>query len=72
MLHISISVQDSWENQLNYLKNEKICKYKNHYYSRFENGEIVEMYKMSGDKVILNIFILRIKKQYHKENKGKT
>ena len=65
-----ISVQDSWENQINFLKNEKICKYKNHYYGRFENGEIVEMYKMSGDKVFEYI-IPRIKKQYDKENKGK-
>lgn len=65
-----ISVQDSWEKQEDYLKNEKICKYKNHYYARFEDGKIAEMYKMSGDKVY-DYLVPKLKKQFNKEKKGK-
>tara|TARA_A100001011_G_C14306457_1_gene843399 strand:+ start:2359 stop:2874 length:516 start_codon:yes stop_codon:yes gene_type:complete len=65
-----ISVHDSWEKEIEYLRNEKICKYKNHYYARFEEGHIKEMYKISGDKVFEYI-TPRLKNQYDKEKKGK-
>ena len=35
-----ISVQSTWEEQVKYLKEKKICKYKNHYIARFKNGKI--------------------------------
>ena len=38
-----ISVQDTWEEQERYLIEDKIGKYKNHYYARYENGKIVEV-----------------------------
>ena len=65
-----ISVQPTWEEQEKYLKEQKICKYKNHYFARFENGKIAEMYKMTGEKVYEYI-IPKLKKQFEKENKGK-
>lgn len=65
-----ISVQESWEKQVKYLKEEKICKYKNHYFARFEMGRIVEMYKMTGEKVY-EYLVPKLKRQFEKENKGK-
>jgi len=65
-----ISIQETWEKQLEYLKNEKICKYKNHYYARFEEGKIVEIYKMTGDMVYEHI-IPKLKTQFFREKKGK-
>tara|TARA_B100001093_G_C26824725_1_gene1013493 strand:+ start:660 stop:1169 length:510 start_codon:yes stop_codon:yes gene_type:complete len=65
-----ISVQETWEKQVEYLLNDKICKYKNHYIARFEMGKIVEMYKMKCDKVY-EYLLPRIKKQFEKEKKGK-
>tara|TARA_A100001015_G_scaffold205131_1_gene229341 strand:- start:296 stop:805 length:510 start_codon:yes stop_codon:yes gene_type:complete len=65
-----ISLQDTWEEQDKYLKEEKICKYKNHYFARFENGKIIEMYKMTGEKVY-EYLMPRLKKLYEKEKKRK-
>ena len=65
-----ISVQSTWEEQEKYLREEKICKYKNHYFARFKNGKIVEMYKMTGEKVY-EYLIPKLKKQFEKVNKGK-
>jgi|TARA_B110000967_G_scaffold203880_1_gene245309 hypothetical protein len=65
-----ISVQETWEKQVEYLNNEKICKYKNHYYARFNGGKIVGMYKMGCDKVI-EYLLPRLKRQFDKEKKGK-
>jgi hypothetical protein len=66
-----ISVQETWEKQEKYLKEEKICKYKNHYFARFDNkGNIIEIYKMSGDDVF-NILVPKLKKKYSKGKKGK-
>jgi len=65
-----ISVQPTWEKQLQYLNEEKICKYKNHYFARFDNkGNIVELYKMKCEKVI-EYLLPRIKIQFDKEEKG--
>ena len=65
-----ISVQDTWEKQIEYLKTEKICKYKHHYFSRFEDGEIKEIYKMTGDKVYEHI-VPKLKKKFERKKKGK-
>ncbi len=62
-----ISKQENWDKQVEYLKNDKIGKYKNHYFSRYENGAIVEMYKMSCDKV-LEEAERQLKKKFQKEN----
>mgnify|MGYP003316182126 CR=1 FL=1 len=47
-----ISVKPTWEEQVLYLQNEKIGKYHNHYYARYQQGTIVEIYKMTGEKVL--------------------
>ena len=65
-----ISIQESWEKQIDYLNKEKICKYKNHYYARFSDGKIVELYKMGCEKV-MEYLIPRLKKQFEKKNEGK-
>jgi hypothetical protein len=65
-----ISVQETWEKQVEYLTYNKIAKYQNHYFARFSEGEIKEIYKMNGYKV-LELLLPKLKKQYYKENKGK-
>jgi hypothetical protein len=58
-----ISVQPTWEEQVKYLTKEKIAKYKNHYIARFDNGVIVECYKLKGWKV-LDLLLPKLKKSY--------
>ena len=65
-----ISIQPTWDDQLKYLKEEKICKYKHHYYARFEKGKIVELYKMTGDKVYEYI-VPKLEKKFFSEKKSK-
>ena len=56
-----ISVQPTWSEQVEYLKNEKIGKYKNHYIARFDKGNIVEVWKLDG-KTVLNILLPKLEK----------
>lgn len=63
--YTGISVQPTWEAQEAYLKEEKIGKYKNHYMTRLENGELVECYKFKAD-MVLEILLPKIKKKYGK------
>ena len=64
-----ISVQDSWEEQERYIIEDKIGKYPYHYYARFDNGRIVEVWKLPSEKV-LEILLPKIKKQYPKKKNG--
>jgi len=64
-----ISVQDTWEEQERYLIEDKIGKYKNHYYARYEGGKIVEVWRLDCDDV-LNIVLPKAKKQYPKKKNG--
>ena len=64
-----ISVQDTWEEQERYLVEDKIGKYKNHYYSRYEGAEVKEIWKLHCEDV-LNIVIPKAKKQYPKKRSG--
>lgn len=61
----AISVQDSWEDQVKYLREEKIAKYKNHYHARYEGGKVVEMYKLTGEKV-LELLLPKLKRAYER------
>lgn len=68
-----ISVMSSWKEQVEYLENEKIKKYKNHYFARFTDdfdNPIDEIWKMSGNDVF-DLLLPKLKNQYLKENKGK-
>ena len=64
-----ISVQDTWEKQVEYILNEKIGKYHHHYFARYEDSKIVEVYKMNCSKVIEGL-LPNLKNQFHKEKKG--
>ena len=64
-----ISVQDTWEEQERYLVEDKIGKYRNHYYSRYEGAEVKEIWKLHCEDV-LNIVIPKAKKQYPKKRSG--
>ena len=64
-----ISKHKTIEEQEQYLKTEKICKYTNHYFSRFdENGNVVEIYKMHCNKVFEYVWE-KIKIQFFKTNR---
>ena len=62
--YTGISVQDTWEEQEKYLREEKIGKYQYHYIQRFAGSKgIVESWKLRGEDV-LNILLPKLKKQY--------
>ena len=48
-----------------------IGKYPHHYYARFIDGEIVEVWKLESSKV-LDILLPKIKKQYPNKKKGNS
>ena len=58
-----ISVQPTWELQVKYLTEEKIGKYFHHYFARFKDGKIVEVWRLEAIDV-LDILIPKLKKQY--------
>lgn len=59
-----ISVQSTWELQLEYLKKEKIGKYQNHYIARFDVSGIVECWKMTSTDV-LECLLPKLQKNYY-------
>ena len=65
-----ISVFNSWEEQEEYLHNVKIAKYKWHFFARYKDGEIEEIWKMSGEQV-LQLLLPKLQKHYHSVNKRK-
>jgi hypothetical protein len=68
-----ISVFETWDAQVDYLINEKIKKYKNHYFARFTtdlHNPIAEVWRMDGD-VVYDLLLPKLKNKYLKENKGK-
>lgn len=58
-----ISVMETWDEQVDYIKNKKIGKYKNHYYARYDGSEIKEIWHMDGNKVS-ELIIEKIKNKY--------
>ena len=58
-----ISVQSSWPEQIKYLLEKKIAKYKNHYIARYDGGKIAEIWKLDGMDVY-NILLPKLKKKY--------
>lgn len=61
--YTGISVQPTWEEQEEYLREEKIAKYPEHYYNRFDGGKLVESWVMDGDKV-LDVLLPKLRKKY--------
>ena len=61
--YTGISVQETWAAQVEYLRNEKILKYPEHYYSRFEDGRLVEAWRLSGQQVY-DILLPKLERKY--------
>ena len=61
--YTGISVKATWEEQEAYLENEKIAKYPEHFYNRFQNGKLVESWKLDGDTV-LSILKPKLRKKF--------
>ena len=49
--------------QEKYIKEDKIGKYPNHYYAKFKDGKITEVWKLTCN-VVLDILLPKIKKQF--------
>ncbi len=64
--YTGISVKDTWEEQKQYLIDEKIGAYPEHYYNRFEGGKLVESWKMTGKKV-MEVLLPKLKKNFFKK-----
>ena len=58
-----ISVQKTWEEQERYLTEDKIGKYTNHYFARFDGGKIAETWKLKG-KDVLAILLPKLRKKF--------
>ena len=65
-----ISVQDDWDDQARYIIEDKIGKYENHYYARFDGGRIAEVWKLDANNV-LKILLPKIKKQFNEGSSHK-
>lgn len=50
-----ISKKSTWEKQLDYIKKEKIGKYHEHFYARFDGPIIVEIWKVDADSLVEHI-----------------
>ena len=62
-----VSVQPTWDEQVEYLINKKIGCYYHHYITRYDNGVLCEVYRLSGDDV-LALTLPKFKKQFHSTN----
>lgn len=67
----AISVQPTWDEQVRYLREDKIAKYKNHYHARYEGGKVVELWKLSGDDV-LEILLPKLRRAWNRMQSGKV
>tara|TARA_Y100000593_G_scaffold94721_1_gene195390 strand:- start:1681 stop:2271 length:591 start_codon:yes stop_codon:yes gene_type:complete len=61
--YTGISVQPTWEEQVRYLKEDKILKYLEHYFNRFEGGKLVESWLLTG-KQVYDVLLPKLKKKY--------
>ena len=61
--YTGISVHSTWEDQEKYLREDKIGKYEQHYFNRFDNGRLVESWVMSGQDV-LNVLLPKLRNKF--------
>jgi hypothetical protein len=61
--YTGISVQPTWEEQVEYLQKEKILKYPEHYFNRFVGGDMVESWVLTGRQVY-DTLLPKLKKKY--------
>ena len=59
-----ISKKATWEEQVEYITNEKIGKYKYHYHARFEGPDIVEVWRLNGEELV-PIILQKIENQFY-------
>ncbi len=65
-----ISVQETWEKQVKYLREEKIGKYHHHFFARYHLGKVVEVYRMTAQQV-LDILVPNLKRQFESTSNRK-
>ena len=68
--YTGISVHRNWQEQEKYLVTEKLGKYPEHFYNRFEDGKLIESWKLSGKKV-LDILLPKLAKKFNTVNQQK-
>ena len=61
--YTGISVQSTWADQVKYPQQNKILKYPMHFFNRFENGELVESWSLTGQQVY-DILLPKLEKKY--------
>ena len=61
-----ISVLDTWPEQADYLWYDKIGHYHDHFFARFDEGEIVQLYQMPGT-LVWSSLIHKLKRAYHRD-----
>lgn len=61
--YTGISVKKTWEEQVKYLREEKILKYPKHFFNRFEGGKLVESWCLTGQEVY-DILLPKLKKNF--------
>lgn len=59
-----ISVHPTWEEQERYLIEDKLGKYKYHYFTRYEGSKLVEAWRMPAETV-LALLLPKLDKQFH-------
>ncbi len=64
-----ISVKSTWDEQLQYLREGKICCYVRHYFARYEGANIVELWCLDCETV-LNGLLDRIQDQFLRDRNG--
>jgi len=65
-----LSVQPTWAQQRQYLISEKILPYPEHYFNRFENGVMVESWKLTGQQVY-DILLPKLERAYKRLSTNK-
>lgn len=65
-----ITLQSTWEEQVKYLTEKKIGRYKHHYFTRYADGQIQETWRMDA-KEVLNLALTKLKPMYDSEKKRK-
>ena len=64
-----VSWCDTWENQIEYLKQNKIANHEFHFFASFTIlGEVTAIYKMSGDKV-LELLLPKLQRKFYAPKK---
>ena len=64
-----ISVKSTWNEQMQYLREGKICCYVRHYFARYEGAKIVELWCLDCETVLSGL-LDRIQTQFLREKNG--